>query len=152
MWFTCSATSEAAVSIRACSPTYSSFRSGCAPITSATGARCGSKTPNDLSICTSRSSAPLAIVREPVPISRLAEWSERFTPTKRALSPSQVLDVIRRWRQFLNEDRSQRVIEPYRVYHASFQDFLKEEVDLTRYDNAIVDIALAKVPGFLSSP
>jgi hypothetical protein len=55
------------------------------------------------------------------------------------------------WRPFLNEQRSDAGEPLYRVYHASFQDFLTEEgVGLTPYHKRIAETALRKIPGFLS--
>jgi hypothetical protein len=34
------------------------------------------------------------------------------------------------------------------VYHASFQDFLADEVGLREYHAAIGDAALSRIPGF----
>jgi hypothetical protein len=61
----------------------------------------------------------LAIVREPVTISALQKWTQ--------VDPSRVRDVVREWRPFLNEERSQAGESLYRVYHSSFRDFLAEE-------------------------
>ena len=38
----------------------------------------------------------------------------------------------------------------YRIYHASFQDFLKEEMGLVKYHDRIAVTALRKIPGFLN--
>jgi hypothetical protein len=58
-----------------------------------------------------------------------------------------VSDVIHDWREFLNEDRFSQGPPVYRVYHASFRDFLQEEVGLTRYHDIIAVTALNKIPG-----
>jgi len=83
----------------------------------------------------------LAVAREPVSVAQLAEWTK--LPTRR------ITDVIQDWRQFLNEE-TDSVGEPlFRIYHASFQEFLKNEVGLRKYHDVIVQTALAKIPGFL---
>jgi hypothetical protein len=82
----------------------------------------------------------LATVREPVPIAKVQEWTE--------LKPARIKAVIDEWREFLNVDESGD--EPlYRIYHASFQDFLKEEVGLIKYHDRIAMTILRKIPGFL---
>ena len=60
----------------------------------------------------------LGVVREPVTIEQIARWSK--------LDIGQVKKAIRRWREFLEEDLA-LVPSKYRIYHASFQDFLREE-------------------------
>ena len=57
-------------------------------------------------------------------------------------------DVLAVWREFLDVDDTDRASERYRVYHASFQDFLREDVGLTVYHATISDAALAKIPDF----
>ena len=88
----------------------------------------------------------LASAREPVPISQLVEWTKRKWPH---LDTLRIRDVIRVWREFLNEDRSEDGIARFRVYHTSFQDFLKEEVGLSGFHEEIALTALRKIPGFL---
>ena len=46
------------------------------------------------------------------------------------------------WREFL-EDEQMESERRYRIYHASFQDFLREQVDLVQYDDMIADYYLA---------
>jgi len=88
----------------------------------------------------------LASAREPVPISQLVEWTKRKWPH---LDTLRIRDIIRVWREFLNEDRSEDGIARFRVYHTSFQDFLKEEVGLSGFHEEIALTALRKIPGFL---
>lgn len=90
----------------------------------------------------------LGSAREPVPISQLVEWTRRKWPH---LSGDRIRDVIRLWREFLNEDQSQHEAPVYRIYHTSFQDFLKEEVGLAGYHEEIALTALNKIPGFLDA-
>lgn len=84
----------------------------------------------------------LATVREPVTVAAVEEWTK--------VEPARVRDVIRDWRPYLNEEHSATGEPLYRVYHASFQDFLAEEGGgLTPYHEKIAMTALAKIPGFL---
>lgn len=84
----------------------------------------------------------LATVREPVTINSVEEWSN--------VAPPRIREVIQDWRPFLNEERSATGELLYRVYHASFQDFLAEEgVGLRPSHERIADSALRKIPGFL---
>lgn len=92
----------------------------------------------------------LAVVREPVTIAQLAEWSTHYTPSHQPLSPARIREVVNDWLQFLDEDRDADNRLVFRLYHASFQDFLREQVELPRYDDAIAESALSKIPGFLS--
>jgi hypothetical protein len=90
----------------------------------------------------------LASAREAVPIAQLVEWTKRLWPH---LDGTRIREVIQIWREFLNTDRSAQGPALYRVYHASFQDFLKEEVGLARYHEEIAMTALRKIPGFLDA-
>jgi AAA ATPase domain len=84
----------------------------------------------------------LATVREPVTITAVEEWTK--------IKPARILEVIQDWRPFLNQDLSETREPLYRVYHASFQDFLAEEgVGLKPYHERIATTALGKIPGFL---
>ncbi len=75
----------------------------------------------------------LGVAQEPVTAQQIANWTK--------LSQGQVETSIRLWREFLEEERVEGE-RRYRIYHASFQDFLKEQVDLARYDDMIVDYYL----------
>jgi hypothetical protein len=84
----------------------------------------------------------LATVREPVELAKVEEWTQ--------VPPPRIRDVIRDWRQFLNETPSDTGEPLYRVYHTSFQDFLAVEgVGLRPSHERIAMTALAKIPGFL---
>jgi hypothetical protein len=85
----------------------------------------------------------LAVVQEPVTIVQLTAWTKRITGA--ALSPRRIKEVIDEWRQFLNEDHSTERAPSYRIYHASFQDFLREEVGLAFYHDAVAQTALDKI-------
>ena len=79
----------------------------------------------------------LAISREPVTITQLGIWT--------GLEPGDIAQVIRDWRQFLNEDAT-----TYRIYHRSFAEFLDEQENLRYYHDQIASAALAKIPGLSS--
>jgi hypothetical protein len=84
----------------------------------------------------------LATVREPVTIANVEEWTK--------VDPARVRDVIREWRPFLNEQPGPNGEKLYRVYHASFQEFLAEEgIGLKPSHERIAETALRKIPGFL---
>jgi hypothetical protein len=80
----------------------------------------------------------LATALEPVSVSQLCEWT--------SLAPGVVRDVIRRWREFLNEEPG--TPPEYRIYHRSFGEFLDAEEDLGWYQDQICDAGLAQIPGF----
>ncbi len=90
----------------------------------------------------------LATAREPVSIAQVVEWANSRWPH---LNPGIIQDVIRVWREFLNVDRTEGGPPLYRLYHTSFQDFLKEEVGLRFYHDLIALTALRKIPGMLST-
>jgi len=75
----------------------------------------------------------LAAVKEDVLLDQIAAFTE--------LPANKVRDVIREWREFLNEKLNKDRQRLYRVYHASFQEFLREEVDpgLQTYHKMIAD-------------
>lgn len=61
----------------------------------------------------------LAAVREPVSVEQISKYTDQ--------SYHKILIVIREWMEFLHVKID---TEPeYRIYHTSFQDYLKEEVD-----------------------
>lgn len=78
----------------------------------------------------------LASVLEPVSMSQLMAWT--------GLPHQAVQRVLLEWREFLNEE----VMEDqpfYRLYHASFRDFLQETIGLHTYDNIIASAMDGKV-------
>jgi predicted enzyme related to lactoylglutathione lyase len=85
----------------------------------------------------------LAVVREPVAVRQIEEWAQ--------LPSARISEVIQTWRQFLNEDIGADGEPLFRLYHASFQEFLRNEVGLKRFHERIVDTALKKIPGFLTT-
>ena len=76
----------------------------------------------------------LGVAQEPVTVQQIANWTK--------LEQGQVKESIRLWREFLEEEHVDKE-QHYRIYHTSFQDFLKEQVDLVRYDDMIADYYLA---------
>ncbi len=84
----------------------------------------------------------LAVVRSAVSVRQLAEWTD--------LSPLRIQEVVNTWRQFLDEVLLEAREPEYRLYHTSFQNFLRDEVGLKPYHQGIVDRALQKIPGFLT--
>ena len=78
----------------------------------------------------------LAAAREPVSLGKVAAWVK--------ISPSRLKKVIREWLEFLNvEETTQGTF--YRIYHASFRDFLDHEVNMVEYHDGIVETALNKI-------
>jgi hypothetical protein len=81
----------------------------------------------------------LGAVREAVSEGQVADWT--------GLEQRQVHRVIQDWREFLYEERGKERQRLYRIYHTSFQDYLREEVDpgLKTYHAMIAQSALKKV-------
>lgn len=80
----------------------------------------------------------LAAAQEPISVEQLASFSR--------LPVARVRAVLRDWREFLNAEQIEDT-KKYRVYHTSFQDFLRQkdevgEVDLTRTHSDIADMLL----------
>ena len=76
----------------------------------------------------------LGVAQEPVTTRQIASWTK--------LTPSQTKEYIGLWREFLKEEKKDG--QPhYRIYHASFQDFLKEQVDLEEFDDMISEYYLS---------
>ncbi|MCP4353565.1 MAG: hypothetical protein GY795_49580 [Desulfobacterales bacterium] len=63
----------------------------------------------------------LAAVKEAVTIEQVSAFTE--------LPLGKIRNVIREWREFLYEEISKERKRLYRVYHTTFQEFLKDEVD-----------------------
>jgi hypothetical protein len=76
----------------------------------------------------------LGVAQEPVTVQQIAAWTK--------LSQGQVKGAIGLWLEFLEKESVDGEYR-YRIYHASFQDFLKEQVDLGRYEDMIADYYLA---------
>lgn len=76
----------------------------------------------------------LGVAQEPVTVQQIATWTK--------LNQRQVKTSIQSWREFLEEEQVGKE-RRYRIYHVSFQEFLKEQVDLTQFDNMIADYYLS---------
>lgn len=78
----------------------------------------------------------LAAVKEAVLIDQVAAYTK--------IASHKIRDVIREWREFLYKEFNDQQQPLYRVYHKSFQDFLREEVDpqLKTYHRMIADYYL----------
>lgn len=76
----------------------------------------------------------LGVAQEPVTVQQIAYWTK--------LSQGQVKASIKLWSEFLEEDQVGSDYR-YRIYHASFQDFLKAQVDLGKYHGMIAEYYLA---------
>jgi hypothetical protein len=75
----------------------------------------------------------LGVAQEPITIDQISAWTN--------IDKTQVKHAIEKWFEFLHPGKEEGQTL-YRIYHASFQDFLKEKVDLTRYDGMIADYYL----------
>jgi len=85
----------------------------------------------------------LASAVEPVSIPQLLVWTKRRWPE---LNGNSVLEVVSRWREFLNEDKMPDHTSLYRIYHGSFQDFLNDEVGLKEFNREIAESILCRIP------
>jgi hypothetical protein len=97
----------------------------------------------------------LATAREPVTLAQVGEWAGQYWTAAgwdaSDLQRGRVVEVVRAWQEFLNSEQTGAGTR-YRIYHASFQDFLREEIGLADYHTAISSAALAKLPGFAVEP
>ena len=73
----------------------------------------------------------LASAREPVSLDMLAVWTK--------LNGYEILDLIKKWREFLNVRRSDDGKRLYHIYHTSFVDFLEAEEGLSEFNSRIAD-------------
>ena len=81
----------------------------------------------------------LAAAPEPYPAWKLAELTE--------LSRGTINRVLREWRSFLDQSENDAGEPVYRIYHRSFQEFLRDVEGLEPYVERDVQAALAKIPG-----
>ncbi len=79
----------------------------------------------------------LASIHESVSVGQLMEWTRQ--------SELDIRRTINKWREFLNADINEKGEVIYRIYHSSFQDFLREEVGLKPYHELIAKSALRKI-------
>lgn len=80
----------------------------------------------------------LAVAREPVTVEQLYMW----TGKKRA----KIKRAIAKWREFLEKEVANDQ-SYYRLYHTSFQDFLKKKVDLKAFHELIARYYLGLLGG-----
>lgn len=73
----------------------------------------------------------LASAREPVSLDMLAVWTK--------LNGYEILDLIKKWREFLNVRYSDDGKRLYHIYHTSFVDFLDAEEGLSEFNSRIAD-------------
>ena len=90
----------------------------------------------------------LAAAREPVTIWQIADWSK--------IAPARVLAAIRDWREFLDEETGGEQ-KRYRIYHASFQDFLADkdeakEINLRQTHSNVADELLRQWAAMKAGP
>jgi hypothetical protein len=91
----------------------------------------------------------LTAVREPVSVAELMDWTQWLwveLMNHDQIDPVSVKNVIDEWRSFLNVDDPDGAVPRYRVYHASLGDFVRNEIGVTRYHNAIARFGMAKIP------
>lgn len=79
----------------------------------------------------------LAVAPEPISLARLAEWAE--------LPPRRVSEVIQDWHTFLNMVQDAQGDPLYRIYHSTFQSFLREDVGLKPYARQAAQAILRKL-------
>lgn len=70
----------------------------------------------------------LAVAREPVTVEQLHKWTGKDV--------AKIRRAIAQWREFL-EESNVAGLHYYRLYHTSFQDFLRQMVDLKRFHKLI---------------
>lgn len=90
----------------------------------------------------------LAAAREPVTVWQVADWSK--------IAPARVLAAVRDWREFLDEETGGEQ-KRYRIYHASFQDFLADkdeakEVNLRQTHSNVADELLRQWEALKAGP
>lgn len=90
-----------------------------------------------------------AAAKEPVSVSQVVRWTRSRWP---GLEPGAILGVVADWRQFLDEERPPGQPPRYRIYHATFREFLDKVEGLGLYEDMIIDSALATIPGFRAPP
>ena len=80
----------------------------------------------------------LAVAKEPVSINKLVEWTK--------LDTFGITKVIHTWHQFFNNELNSRNNEYlYRIYHTTFQTFLREDVGLKLYEKNVVASIKSKI-------
>jgi Domain of unknown function (DUF4062)/NACHT domain len=77
----------------------------------------------------------LAVAREPLTADQISEWTK--------IDRRKVRRAFTAWRQFLTVEG--KAPASYRIYHRSFQEFLRDIVDLSEFDSLISDYYLRQV-------
>lgn len=75
----------------------------------------------------------LGVAKEPVTMDQIAAWQK--------VDVDDVKKYIDVWREFLTEGPPKY----YRIYHASFQEYLRDEVGLQEYNAQVVDSIRSKI-------
>ena len=75
----------------------------------------------------------LGVAKEPVTIKQISNWTK--------ITPSLVNKGLKNWREFLDELPSADG-DLFRIYHASFREFLDAQVNLGQYDEMIAQYYL----------
>ena len=75
----------------------------------------------------------LGVAKEPVTVDQIAAWQK--------VDVDDVKNYIGAWREFLIEGPPKY----YRIYHASFQEYLRDEVGLEKYNTQVVDSIRSKI-------
>jgi hypothetical protein len=89
----------------------------------------------------------LATAIEPISMNILLEWMKQVYLSNPPDS-SDILNIIREWREFLNQRKSDNGEYLYHIYHRSFCDFLDEEEGLTEYHRMIAINVRDKIHAF----
>jgi len=79
----------------------------------------------------------LAAAREPVPLGKIAAWTR--------IRPRRLDEIIKEWWEFLIVENTGQG-DLYRLYHASFRDFLDQKVNLVEYHAGISETTLGNWP------
>jgi len=75
----------------------------------------------------------LGVAEEPATLDQIAAWTK--------INLDDVKKYIVLWKEFLTEGPAKH----YRIYHVSFQDFLRDEVELREYNTMIVENIRSKI-------
>ena len=83
--------------------------------------------------------AVVAVGRAPLTASYIARGA--------GLELSRAAEALRSWRMFLNSEAHVGAEPAWRIYHASFRDFLEQKLDLGRAEDALIDLAMGNLGG-----
>lgn len=84
----------------------------------------------------------LATAREPVAAARILEWVNARSG-RAEMTLTDVVEVLGEWREFLDVGKTDP--PSFRIYHASFREFLDHTVNLDAYRRAAVKSTLTKI-------